>query len=275
MKIAIAVLLLAALQLYAAPAKKRKRVRRTPVRTELKVSPSADIEGRVEWENRRADAVLAGLEISNLFDSPYVVSALYYRDGFLTRYPEDKQDADPARRIISHVARQFTPAMKQRFVRLLHEWYGPRADGAPARLLAPVPFPPINRRRLRRTHPNAVDLFSREGTAVRAAAGGIVLLAENGWTEADPFSTSSHAGGNTVILFDPATDRFFRYAHLERVDVIAGAVVPAGQLLGFVGHTGLNASRDGHGRHLHFEVNVFDGESIRPLAYAEVLKLLP
>ena len=265
--------LLLAMPADAVPAKK-KRPRRTPPRHELKVTPSQAIEERVELEIRKADAVLAHLDAINLFDSPYVISAFYYREGFLTRYPEDKQDADPARRIISHVARGLTPQLKVRFVALLHELYGPRSHGPEAALHAPVPLAPPNKRRLRRTHPTAVDLFAPEGTPVRSAAAGVVLLAESGWTETDAFSTSSHAGGNTVILFDPASDRFYRYCHLAGVDVIPGAVVEAGQRLGAVGHTGLNASRDGHGGHLHFEVNQYDGESIRPFPYKEVWALL-
>jgi murein DD-endopeptidase MepM/ murein hydrolase activator NlpD len=58
------------------------------------------------------------------------------------------------------------------------------------------------------------------------------------------------------------------------VDVAAGTTVEAGQQIGTVGHTGFNASRKGHGRHLHFEVNEFDGNSIRALDKHQLEALL-
>jgi murein DD-endopeptidase MepM/ murein hydrolase activator NlpD len=119
-----------------------------------------------------------------------------------------------------------------------------------------------------------MDLFIREGSPVRSASAGVVLLAEEGWTEADPFSTSSHAGGNQVIVFDPVTDRFYRYCHLDSVEPVAGKVVEPGTLLGTVGHTGLNASRPRHGGHLHFEVNRWKDGEMRPFTAKELWELL-
>jgi murein DD-endopeptidase MepM/ murein hydrolase activator NlpD len=229
----------------------------------------------VQDEIRKAESILERMDAVTVFDSPYLISAIYYNDGFLRQYPEDKQDADPARRIIAHIARSLTPQRKAEFVRVVHEVYdAPPPAARRASLLPPVPLAPPSRRRLRRTHPHAVDLFAPEGSAVRSASPGVVLLAESGWTEADPFSTSSHAGGNSVIVFDFAANRFYRYCHLQSVRVIAGAAVEAGYVIGAVGHTGLNASRGGHGRHLHFEVNEYNGETIRPLTYKEIWGLL-
>ena len=86
----------------------------------------------------------------------------------------------------------------------------------------------------------------------------------------EPFSTTSQKGGNSVIVFDPDADRFLRYAHLEDVSVYAGDLVGAGDRIGTVGHTGLNASRPKHGRHLHFEINEFKAGHVRPLRAAEL-----
>ena len=256
-------------------ARPKKRTRRTPPRKELKVTPSDAIEARVRQEIDKAEAVLERMDGGVIFDSPYLISAIYYSSGFLKQYPENKPDADPARRIIAHASRKLTPQLKAEFVGVVRRFYAEQtALPQPDRLLAPVPLILPGTRRLRRTHPHAVDLFAREGTPVRSASAGVVLVAENGWTETDPFSTSSHAGGNTVIILDPTTNRFYRYCHMQSVQVIAGAAVDAGQTIGRVGHTGLNASRDGHGRHLHFEVNEYDGEAIRPLSYKEIWALL-
>ena len=60
-----------------------------------------------------------------------------------------------------------------------------------------------------------------------------------------------------MIVFDPDAARFLRYAHLGATFPRPGAFVEAGEKIGVVGHTGFNANRDGHGRHLHFEINEF------------------
>jgi murein DD-endopeptidase MepM/ murein hydrolase activator NlpD len=272
MRIPIAAIILC---LVASPAvAAKKRVRRSPMRQELRVAPSDGIEARVQAEIDKADAILRQLDAVTLFDSPYVISALYYRDGYLSQYPEGKADADPARRIISHISRLLTPELKKSFIGLLHELYDEQHPLNRPAFVAPVRLAAPNKRRLRRTHPHAVDLFTPEGSPVLAASAGVVLLAENHWNEADPFSTSSHAGGNTIIIFDPASNRFYRYCHLESVEVIPGEVVEPGARLGLVGHSGLNASRDGHGRHLHFEINEYDGNAIRPLTYKEIWAML-
>lgn len=101
----------------------------------------------------------------------------------------------------------------------------------------------------------AVDLFTNEGPPVPSAARGVVVIADKHWAPGEPFSTTSQKGGNSVIVFDRDGDRFLRYAHLDQVFVAAGGTVRAGEQIGSVGHTGLNASRPKHGRHLHFEVN--------------------
>jgi murein DD-endopeptidase MepM/ murein hydrolase activator NlpD len=273
----LALSITAALLLLApsAHAAKKKRVRRTPARSELKVKPSEAIEARVEEEIRKASEILQHTTTDNFLASPYLVSAIYYHDGFLVRYPEDKPDADPARRILSHISRGLTHEGKQQFVELLRSEYwtrNPEADGG--RFVVPVRLAIPSSRRLRRTHPSAVDLFSPEGSVVRSASAGLVLLAENGWNEADPFSTSSHAGGNTAIIFDPSAERFYRYCHMAQVTAVAGDVVEAGDEIGRVGHTGLNASRNGHGRHLHFEVNEYLEGEIRPMDYKRIWALL-
>jgi murein DD-endopeptidase MepM/ murein hydrolase activator NlpD len=130
------------------------------------------------------------------------------------------------------------------------------------------------RRRRRQPHPNALDLFVPEGTPVHSTTNGLVMLAEGSWTEDDPFSTSSLRGGNSVIVFAPNENRFYRYCHLETVDVAAGSVVEAGQQIGSVGHSGCNASKKGHGRHLHFEVNEIDGRGVRALDKNQLQALL-
>jgi hypothetical protein len=50
--------------------------------------------------------------------------------------------------------------------------------------------------------------------------------------------------------------------------------VAAGERLGDVGHSGLNASQAGHGRHLHFETNEYSDGQVRALSYQRLRAML-
>jgi murein DD-endopeptidase MepM/ murein hydrolase activator NlpD len=235
------------------------------------VTPSQAIEDRIESETARGEDVLDHLAPDNLFASPYLVSAIVYHDGFLNRFPKDKATADPSRRIVAHLTVLVTPQLKQQYIALLRD----RAADATrsSGLVRPVSgF--INTRRLRRNHHDAIDVFAPEGAPVHAAAPGLVVLADKGWDRADPFAVSSLRGGNSVVVFDRATDRFYRYCHLGTVNVQPGDILQAGQVIGAVGHTGFNAEKAGHGEHLHFEVNQYDGRNVRALDYRQLMDLL-
>jgi murein DD-endopeptidase MepM/ murein hydrolase activator NlpD len=265
-------LLVASTSLPAA-AKRKPRRRSSPVRAELKVAPSGAIEARIEAEIRKAEDVLLTLDPAAVLDSPYLVSALYYRDGFLNSYDTGKADADPARRIISHLARLLTPERKRELVAMLRARFSEAEPKPRPSFVSPVPYKLPPKPRSLRLHPNALDLFAPEGVRVVSASAGVVVLAEQGWTESDPFSTSSHAGGNSVIVFDLTADRFYRYCHFESVAVQPGQWVEPGDLIGAIGHSGLNASRPRHGGHVHFEVNLWRDDGVRPLSNREIWQL--
>ena len=160
-----------------------------------------------------ADAILANLNSGNALTSPYVVSAVYYHDGFLARFPEDRADADPSRRVIAHVVRALTPESKSRFIQVLHDLWEEKPPREQAgQFVPPVRFAPLRAKRSRRQH--------------------------------------------------------------RSVSVAAGSLVESGSLIGTVGHTGINASRNGHGRHLHYEVNAFEDGKMRPFSYDELRTLL-
>lgn len=82
-----------------------------------------------------------------------------------------------------------------------------------------------------------LDMAAPTGTPVSAAAGGVV-------THAGPAGTY----GNLVKIRH-ANGLETRYAHLSSVDVVKGATVEAGAVVGKVGSTGRST-----GPHLHFEV---------------------
>jgi murein DD-endopeptidase MepM/ murein hydrolase activator NlpD len=88
---------------------------------------------------------------------------------------------------------------------------------------------------------NGVDLAAPQGTLIRAAADGTVLISKsNGtWNKGyGNYVVVTHANGTQTL-----------YAHLSRNVVSVGQEVMQGQIIGYVGNTGLST-----GYHLHFEV---------------------
>jgi murein DD-endopeptidase MepM/ murein hydrolase activator NlpD len=235
------------------------------------VAPSPETDARVADEVAKARLILEQMNTSNIFASPYLVSAFYYHDGFLNDFSVDRQTASPERRIVGQISRLLTPQEKAEFPRLLHEVWSASGSAGPARSVEPVAYRAMSGRR---NHQYAVDLFATEGAAVSSVSRGVVVLADKGWSPEDLFSTASRKGGNAVIVFDPDHDRFYRYCHLGSVSVSAGHIVTAGEPLGTVGHTGLNASRAGHGRHLHFEANEYVNGRVKALDYQQLRAML-
>lgn len=87
---------------------------------------------------------------------------------------------------------------------------------------------------------NAVDIGASRGTPIYAAADGVVIIARNGgW--------NGGYGNYVVITHDNGVQTL--YGHMTRSIVSGGQSVSAGQLIGYVGNTGLST-----GSHLHFEV---------------------
>lgn len=87
---------------------------------------------------------------------------------------------------------------------------------------------------------NAVDLATSEGATIRAAAAGTVIVAKTGgW----------NGGYGNYIVIKHANGTQTLYAHNSSNAVGVGAVVAAGETIGYVGSTGRST-----GSHLHFEV---------------------
>jgi len=228
------------------------------------VLPTPEIEARVADEVGKAKRILGDLNTDNLFASPYLVSAIYYHDDFLSGFPVDRDTADPERRIIGQIGNVLSPERKARFMQLLHEVW--------ARSAEPVAYSAAGGGR--GSHRYAIDLFAPEGAPVYAVSRGLVVLADRDWSADSFFSTTSRKGGNAVIVFDPDHDRFYRYCHMSTVQVSAGKLVAAGQVVGTVGHSGLNAAQPGHGRHLHFEANEYLEGHVRAMDYRRLRTLL-
>jgi murein DD-endopeptidase MepM/ murein hydrolase activator NlpD len=86
---------------------------------------------------------------------------------------------------------------------------------------------------------HGIDIFRPRGTPVVAAADGVVSLDE------------TPRGGRVVWLRDARTRRNIYYAHLDDWAVTSGAMVRAGDVLGYIGNTGNARTTPPH---LHFGV---------------------
>lgn len=82
---------------------------------------------------------------------------------------------------------------------------------------------------------------------VVSVSNGIVISAENTWAD-----TSLLRGGNYIWIYSPQHHSLFYYAHQSTVTVAVGDVVKAGQTIGYVGRSGLNANKKRSPTHLHF-----------------------
>ncbi len=96
-----------------------------------------------------------------------------------------------------------------------------------------------------------VDLAAPYGTPVRAAADGVVTA--SGW----------ESGLGRAVRVEHANDVTSTYGHLSAVApaVVVGAAVERGQVIGYVGSTGLST-----GSHLHYELSR-NGERVDPLEF--------
>jgi LysM repeat protein len=88
---------------------------------------------------------------------------------------------------------------------------------------------------------NAIDLAAPIGTPIRASADGTAIISRGGgsWSGGyGNFVVISHNNGSQTL-----------YAHMSKTAVLAGALVRKGQVIGYIGMTGLTT-----GPHIHFEI---------------------
>ncbi|MDB2455793.1 peptidoglycan DD-metalloendopeptidase family protein [Candidatus Actinomarina sp.] len=91
----------------------------------------------------------------------------------------------------------------------------------------------------------AIDIPARTGTPIKAAAGGVVILARY-YGLAGNSVFIDHGGGMTTLYF-----------HMNKINVTPGQTVITGDTIGQVGNTGRSS-----GPHLHFEVRLKDPSSV-------------
>jgi hypothetical protein len=136
-----------------------------------------------------------------------------------------------------------------------------------AKLLASIPaIQPISNEELKhqpsgfgwRTHPiyktpefhPGMDFASPEGTEIYATGDGTVLRADN----------MAQGYGNHVVL-DHGYGYETLYGHMSKLAVRVGQQVKRGQLIGYVGSTGLSTAP-----HVHYEVHK-NGQNVNPINF--------
>ena len=97
---------------------------------------------------------------------------------------------------------------------------------------------------------HGVDLQSKKGDKIVAAKGGVVTVASYQRGGAGYYVTINHGDGFSSS-----------YMHMTHFVVKKGDYVKAGQLLGYVGSTGVST-----GPHLHFSI-YYNGNSVNPAKY--------
>lgn len=99
-----------------------------------------------------------------------------------------------------------------------------------------------------------LDFTARTGTPIYSTADGTIQYVIKSTEKA------SHGYGNLIIV-DHGYGYRTLYAHLNKFNVKVGQEVKRGEVIGFVGNTGLST-----GPHLHYEV-IKDGRKVNPVHY--------
>ena len=94
-----------------------------------------------------------------------------------------------------------------------------------------------------------VDIQAAAGTPVKAAADGVVTVADY------------RGGYGKLVVINHGNGMESRYAHLSKFDVIAGQEIRQGEIVGRVGSTGRVTAT-----HLHYEVRV-GGAPVNPYRF--------
>lgn len=97
---------------------------------------------------------------------------------------------------------------------------------------------------------NGIDMAAAANTPIYAARGGVVITASYQKDGAGNYVQIDHGDGFRSI-----------YMHMTRYVVAVGDFVAPGQVIGYVGSTGLST-----GNHLHFGISL-DGKYVNPLEY--------
>ena len=99
---------------------------------------------------------------------------------------------------------------------------------------------------------NGIDLAANMGTPVYATRSGTVTVADYEWDGAGNYVFINHGDGFSSV-----------YMHMDYYEVSVGQYVSAGEIIGYVGTSGLS-----DGPHLHFGI-AYNGAYVNPASYID------
>jgi peptidoglycan LD-endopeptidase LytH len=106
---------------------------------------------------------------------------------------------------------------------------------------------------------NGLDSGTGRPAEIVAFTGGVVVGVNPLWEY-----PSEIRGGRYIWIFNPEENRFYYYAHLEKLMVALGDVVKAGDTIALLGRTGKNARPKRSPTHLHFMCLSFNNGRMTP-----------
>ena len=104
-----------------------------------------------------------------------------------------------------------------------------------------------------------LDSGTGKPAEIVAFADGVVVAVNTLWEY-----PSTIRGGRYIWIFNPEENRFYYYAHLEKLLVSLGDVVKAGDTIALLGRSGKNARPKRSPTHLHFMCLAFDNGRMTP-----------
>lgn len=236
---------------------------------ELNLSPDQFIDKNI---NNIKD-IIEGEKYEEVIDNPYLLSSLYYSQRFLKHISNEANQRNMATKIIGPIVEDLSSEFKlgaiDHFKNLSKQLE--QEKGIEMSVLEVTPLESLDYGH-GVGHNDAIDLYIAEGSSIVAMQDGLVVLAETGWDPDNEASTSSYLGGNTVITYNYKTNEFVRYAHLDEVNIKPGDIIKAGDDLGTVGNSGMNAYKPGHGNHLHLEINKVNEDGSNQFVYNKQLQ---
>lgn len=263
---------------------------------EIKETVKENIEKQINQELKFIDQILQNRQWEKVIENKFLAASFYWSDNFWQKIKKanipknenqiinNQNEPTPQQKLYFEIHQRLTPEIKKEYFDFLKSWAIGKLESKKEQLknkkLEHKFCLPLKNFEIPEgpNHPDALDIFTQEGEKIFSITNGIVIVADKNWKENDYFSSHSMLGGNGVIIFDPENNQFLRYAHLNQVYVNAGDVVLAGDVLGTVGHTGLNAQKPGHGNHLHLEINklkkIKNEYKIIPLKTNEIKQLI-
>ncbi len=106
-----------------------------------------------------------------------------------------------------------------------------------------------------RFHPLLNERRAHLGVDLAAASGSPIVATSPGVVSAEGY----YGGYGDLVVINHGGGVETRYGHMSRSNVVAGQRVQRGDVIGYVGSTGLST-----GPHLHYEVRI-DGQAVDPI----------